>query len=194
MIEIHILTTRPHTVQFAIDSSPVIPRVISGMTIMKGREFAYNDGDSEKVSFIDDDDTSLLTKQKLFSLCDIATPALFTNSNRLVRRQTIPLNNPWIRTWSWELEKQKMITPHQTMIIDRKLAIDITKLAITEITEHQWDPGIFDYVFRVLISKNIGWYYVNDVTYNWNVGVDSFTTNGQMKFIAARRHFFGDFK
>lgn len=162
-----------------------------GKSVQYGRVKAYNLCQTEYVSYIDDDDISYLTGDHVSIMTDSYVKPCFTNSLRINRDERSLLVSSGITYWSLELEKNRKIKPHQTMIIKTDTAIVMSKIAIKLIKHRGWSENSFDYVLRALISLEIGWTYHPLVTYSWQLSPDSLHTRDRIFYYEASNYFFG---
>jgi hypothetical protein len=199
LLDIHILKSRPSGPVFdrclnsAIETGANV-RVIenTGKDILTGRIQGYMETDSKFVSFIDDDDFSLLKPDVANSLMDLNEKALFTNGIKMRNGEWAYKVLPKYTKWTLDLEKQQEIRPHATIIYQGNFAKELLTDSISLIEKKNWDVNTIDYVMRAMVSTTIGWHYVNVSTYQWNIGADSHHINqGMFLFPELRKYFFG---
>lgn len=137
--------------------------------ILTGRVVGYNETDAEYVSFVDDDDQTMLTAEHVSAILNKAKPALFTNSitssNGIDRVQVPEI----FKEWNLNLEKRGYIRPHQTIVYQKHVALELLKTTQQIISAKQWDRNDCDVLMRMLASISYGWDYLPEVTYKWNV-------------------------
>lgn len=159
-------------------------------SVMYGRMKGYNECGGRYVSFIDDDDISMMTSAyKDIILSSYVRPS-YTNSIKLSGANACLLTDASVRTWSLNAEKLKKTKPHQTMVVKTETALEISELANKLIKHKKWSENSFDYVYRVLISLEIGWTYHPFVTYEWRVGRDSLHLKNRIFLYEASNYFF----
>jgi hypothetical protein len=136
--------------------------------ILAGRKVGFLECDAEFVSFVDDDDETLLTRQHVDSILAASAPALFTDSivtgGIATQRQVAPA----FTQWSLHAEKRGYIRPHQTIVYRREVAAGLLAQGEALIAKHGWDKNSIDHVMRLLASVSFGWVYLPAVTYKWH--------------------------
>jgi hypothetical protein len=157
---------------------------------MYGRLKGYNECASEYVSFIDDDDISTLSSVCLNMMIEQYGRPIYTNSIKVVDKKTSLVTHSSVLSWSFQLEKQKKTKPHQTMIVKTTTALEISKLTCKLIKYKKWPENCFDYVYRVLISLELGWDYYPIITYEWRVSKDSLHIKDMIFYIEISNYFF----
>lgn len=159
-------------------------------SVMYGRIKGYSESESSYVSFVDDDDVSMLTSAyKDIIIQNYSKPA-YTNSVKVSHNNVGLLTDASVRSWSLLTEKTKRTKPHQTMIVSRETALEVSRQAEKIIKYKKWSENSFDYVYRVLISLEIGWTYHPFVTYEWRVGKDSLHLRDRIFLYEASNYFF----
>ena len=138
-----------------------------GHSVLYGRIKAYSQTDAELVSFIDDDDYSLLTSVHLEAIKLLNKDALFTNSLFKTYKSWIPLCHRRVVKYKKLYEDQSMLCPHQTIVLRRTLALELLKEVQQLIKDKGWCENSADYVLRKLISHKELRFYYPEVTYKW---------------------------
>jgi len=160
-------------------------------SVAYGRQKGYEETDSLFVSFIDDDDISRLTnKQVAQMLLGYTVKPVYTNSLKISNKERILLTNSNVKLWSLENERTRKTKPHQTLILKKEQALQFTKITLALLRFKKWPENTFDYVFRSLISLELGWDYFSEVTYEWYVGSDSLHLRDRMFLYMASNYFF----
>jgi hypothetical protein len=160
-------------------------------SILYGRQKGYETADSFFISFIDDDDISKLTSEHVKQITDNYTTPVYTNSYRVDKNQRTLLTPSTFKKWSLDAEKNRITKPHQTMVIKTETAVEFTRLSIKLINMKKWPESIFDYVFRILISFELGWDYFPEVTYDWMIcGVDQQHLRDRFIYYEISNYFF----
>lgn len=198
MLEIHILRSRPagRVLSDCLSSAAKTGagiRVIDnvGRSIAYGREKAYSECESEYVSFLDDDDLSLLTPPVAKRLCGLDLPAVFTNGVVTFRGDKTCKVLPTVKAWTLDLERRRMCRPHPTIIYKADFARDLVRESLDLMRSMGWAENTFDYVMRAVVSNTIGWHYDPAITYQWNIGADSYHQVHSEQFAVLRNYFFG---
>jgi hypothetical protein len=197
MLEIHVLRGRPMGAAFdrclaSVKSTGAAIRIIEneGKTISAGREQAYEECEAQFVSFVDDDDTSLLTPSEVFRLCSMDKPALFTNGVTVFRGDKSPCVPPSVTQWTLDQERRQIVRPHPTIIYRASVARLLMRESLRLIAANGWHANTFDYVMRCVASITIGWHYDAAKTYQWNIGHDSHHQVNAAQFYPLRGYFF----
>lgn len=173
MIDFHMLVTRDIN---TIEENKLVLNGLGfnlnainnrGFSTYYGRSKAYEESNKEFVSFIDDDDCTLLTQSHIEYILNKNTDALFTNSIHKTYVDWITLSKKDIKEYSQSDEKKGLLCPHQTMVIRTRLALDIVKEAKRIMDLKGWQENKFDIVFRLLISQANLWHYYPEITYKW---------------------------
>lgn len=138
-----------------------------GKSVLYGRTKAYNETDDSHVSFIDDDDFTMLNKRHIEEIIALDKDALFTNSLFVTYKAWIPLCNTSITEYKKRYEDVSDLCPHQTIVLKRTLALDLLKEVSDILKQKGWCENTADYVLRLLISKKELWYYYPEITYKW---------------------------
>lgn len=138
-----------------------------GKSVLYGRTKAYNETDDSHVSFIDDDDFTMLNKRHIEEIIALDKDALFTNSLFVTYKAWIPLCNTSITEYKKRYEDVSDLCPHQTIVLNRALALDLLKEVSDILKQKGWCENTTDYVLRLLISKKELWYYYPKITYKW---------------------------
>lgn len=170
-VAMHILNGRPKGPLLerciaSAERSGLDFRVIEnqGRSVLYGR-YAGLDCDGTHVTWVDDDDETLLQKSDLENL-EYQHPAVFTNSFIVTRGLNIP---EWVKDWNLELEKSRIVRPHPTFILEKDFAQKILIETDDLLRSKGWGENFCDYVFRLLISTTVGWKYVPLVAYKWYI-------------------------
>lgn len=138
-----------------------------GKSVLYGRTKAYSETDDSHVSFIDDDDFTILNKRHIEEIIALDKDALFTNSLFVTYKAWIPLCNTSITEYKKRYEDISDLCPHQTIVLKRTLALDLLKEVSDILKQKGWCENTADYVLRLLISKKELWYYYPEITYKW---------------------------
>lgn len=174
MLETHILSTRAvNTIEvnkLRFEKEGLRLKVIpnKGRTVLYGRIKAYSESTGTHLSFIDDDDISLIDQDTVRRILLLDKEAVYTNSYFTCNGRKTLLTPKYVRVWTLNDEKLKTTKPHQTFILQKDYILRIAKDACVLIKTKGWDENVFDYVCRVLISLEDNWHYDNSVTYMWN--------------------------
>lgn len=135
--------------------------------ILAGRKVGFVECDAEFVSFVDDDDETLITKQQIETILVVNAPALFTNS-LVSGMQSQPVQvHDSIDVWTLHAERRGYIRPHQTIVYRREVAIELLEQSEKLIARHGWHKNSVDHVMRLLASVSVGWAYWPVITYKW---------------------------
>lgn len=173
MIDFHMLVTRDvntyeaNSVYLATSGETVRQIDNRDRSVLYGRIKAYSETDAELVSFIDDDDYSLLTSAHLEAIKSLNKDALFTNSLFKTYKSWIPLCNSTVTEYKKLYEDNSMLCPHQTIVLRRTLALDLLRETEQLIKDKSWCTNATDYILRNLISNKDLWYYYPEITYKW---------------------------
>lgn len=173
MIDFHMLVTRDlntfETNSVYLSTCDETLRHVDNRchSVFYGRTKAYNETDSELVSFIDDDDYTMLTRQHLEVIKLMNKDALFTNSLFKAYKAWMPLCNTKVVKYKKLYEEHSMLCPHQTIVLRRTLALDLLKEVGSLLKEKDWCENTTDYVLRNLISAKELWTYYPEITYKW---------------------------
>jgi hypothetical protein len=141
-------------------------------TVAEGRKKAYFETDALYVSYLDDDDYSIITLEQISKMVKqliINKKPIYSNSSLQTRSSQRFLTGPYVKEWNLELEKRKQTVPHQTIIYETKLAQEIYTKAMELIVKNKWHENTIDFVMRSLVSREIGWTYFPENTYVWCV-------------------------
>lgn len=198
MIQIHVLNTRDtntieqnkrHLKSIGIDLHILNNR---GLSVQEGRIKGFQLGAEDYVSFIDDDDISLLQANHVRDIVSLNKDAIYTNNNFLLNNKFHPGTFSFVKEWSLTNEVNKLTKPHQTIVYKRDYAQKLAKRAKELISNKGWPQNTFDYVSRALVSLDQNWYYYPEVTYQWNNN-----THGLHKdsiYLSLNKFFFGGLK
>lgn len=159
-------------------------------SILYGRQKGFETASSSFISFIDDDDMSRLTSDHVKQIIENYKQPVYTNSYRVDNSQKTLLTNSKFTKWSLDAEKKRITKPHQTMVIKTETAVEITKMSLKLISIKKWPDSIFDYVFRILISFELGWDYFPEVTYDWIIGQDGQHLKDRFIYYEISNYFF----
>jgi glycosyltransferase involved in cell wall biosynthesis len=159
-------------------------------SVAYGREKGYSETDSKYVSFVDDDDISLLAPEHLDIILPEYIRPVYTNSYKVYSHGKELLTDERIKHWSFDNEKTKKTKPHQTMILKKDDSICYLRMTKELLAYKGWPDNVFDYVFRVLISLESGWTYYPFVTYEWIIGHDNLHTKDRMLHYVVSNYFF----
>lgn len=174
MIDFHILCTRDiNTVDVNkahLQSLDIDLRVChnKGYSILHGRSKAYNETDKEFVSFIDDDDVTLLSKRHVEDLIALNKDAAYTNGYLFLKDKKVKTTPKFVKEWSFRNEVDRLTSPHETIVYRREYINRISLAAIDLIKKKGWSENTYDYVCRALVSLDNNWYYYPEITYQWN--------------------------
>ena len=138
-----------------------------GKSVLYGRIKAYNETNANLVSYINDDDYSMLTKDSIEFIRVLNKDALFTNSLFKTYKAWIPLCSTNILEYKKEYEDRSLLCPHQTIVLRRTLAIDLLKETQELIKSKDWDENSCDFVLRNIVTNKNLWYYYPEITYKW---------------------------
>lgn len=196
-LHIHILQSRSNISDciFSLDESKCSYTIINNFDkgIMSGRLIGFEQSDSEFVSFVDDDDQTLLNPDIIYSLTQLNKPALFTNSLMISptgrSNYQVPIS---INNWTLHLEKRGYIRPHQTIIYRRDILKDLIKDTCNLIYENNWSENDFDIIMRFLVSANIGWHYEPIITYKWMIHMNGDHFKRQPRILEIRKFILGE--
>lgn len=145
----------------------------TGKSILHGRQVAMQETTSDFISFIDDDDETLLTAGHLTELKAHTHDCVFTNSIVKNDKKIYNLNNSSIKEWTLKREQTGYILPHQTFIFKKELYLRLLAEASDLIKKNGWCENKTDFVVRILCSKYKLWHYYPYVTYRWNISNSS---------------------
>ncbi len=159
-------------------------------SVLYGRTKAYEECDNSFVSFIDDDDISLLTKDQIARYIELNKKAMYTNSYKQTRLGKFPLTLVTLKEWSLRNELSNKTKPHQSIIYDSSFAKDLVKRAGELILKHSWSTNTCDYVMRALVSTELGWHYEPDLTYVWDTNTSGSHLRQSMIYYDLKRYFF----
>jgi hypothetical protein len=162
-----------------------------GKSVAYGRQKGYEEADSCFISFIDDDDISRLTGDQVARMLLNYKKPVYTNSLKISNKERICLTNENIKSWSLINECKRKTKPHQTMILKKETALEFSNLTLRLLKFKKWPENTFDYVFRSLISLELGWDYFPEITYEWHIGGDSIHLRDRMFLYLASNYFFG---
>lgn len=197
-IGIHVLNSRVNVTTgveslIACASAGYFYRVVNnrGKDILHGRTIGYNETDSKYVSFVDDDDETMLTKEHVQEIILRDKPALFTNSVTVDKEIEKVQVSPVFRKWNIHSEKSGYIRPHQTIVYQKDVALDLLKATKDIIKNNHWDPNDCDVVMRMLASVLYGWDYFPEVTYRWNVHLGGDHFKRPHRATQIRKYIFG---
>lgn len=178
-IDFHILKHRQNNEQAltravaSLAIRKIKPVVIDNPgTVAQGRKKAYFETDALYVSYVDDDDYSLITLDhisKMVKQSIINKKPVYSNSSLQTKASQRFLTSPYVREWSFELERRKQTIPHQSIIYETKVAQEVYTKAMELITKNKWHENTIDFVMRSIVSREIGWTYFPENTYVWCV-------------------------
>lgn len=138
-----------------------------GRSVLYGRLKAYSESDSSHVSFIDDDDFTMLNKRHVEDIIALNKDALFTNSLFVTYKAWIPLCNTSITEYRKQHENVSDLCPHQTIVLKRSLALELLNEVSVLLKQKGWSENSADFVLRKLISHKELWHYYPEITYKW---------------------------
>lgn len=161
-----------------------------GKSVLYGRTKAYEECEDPFVSFIDDDDISLLTKEQIDKYIALNKKAMYTNSYKQTRLGKYPLTVVKLKEWSLSNELSNKTKPHQSIIYDSSFAKDLVKKAGGLIYKNHWSMNTCDYVMRALVSTELGWHYEPDLTYIWDTNTYGLHLQHSMDYYDLKRYFF----
>jgi glycosyltransferase involved in cell wall biosynthesis len=176
-IEIHILSYKPDETKLfrCLDSfnTRQIPYVLYKTEDKIGiaRNYAYQNCKSEYCSYVDDDDTILVTSKGLRKLLSVYTnQPIFTNSELAIGDRVIKLlNDNTINFWSLDKELLGEINTHQLTIFKTSFIQKLSKLTLDFMVKQNIDLNLFDYFIRIFVSLSVGWNYQTMVSYRYDV-------------------------
>jgi hypothetical protein len=157
--------------------------------ILVGRRRGF-DCDGTHITMLDDDDETLLTRDKGIELMLLNKPAIFTNSYVIGINGGINVPE-YIREWRIEHEQNRLCRPHATMIIEKDFAVHTLNEVAAQIKAHNFHPNFTDFIFRCIISTTVGWHYDTALTYKWYIHPGGHHVLNRSEFVDIRRHFFG---
>jgi hypothetical protein len=175
-LQIHVLQSRPDVMSGATsvidraESAGYSYKIIdnTGKSILNGRKIGYLECQSEFVSFVDDDDETLLSSKNVEDMIALNSNAVFTNSiTKTALSESIQISTAFSE-WNLMLEKRGYIRPHQTIVYQTAFAVELFLQAEKLIVKNGWHPNSVDHVMRLLVSATVGWKYFPDLTYKWN--------------------------
>jgi hypothetical protein len=197
-LAMHILKGRPNGPLFerciASALKTTIPfKVINNVNntdIVRGRLEGF-DTDAEFITWLDDDDESLLAPEETNKLLNLKKDCVFTNSLVVASSGIITKQIPdFVNQWTLNFELGRICRPHPTMIIKRDIAVRLMNETALLIKEKEWGNDIADYVFRLLVSKHLGWHYENSITYKWYIHSDSHHQKNPLRFTPIKEYLF----
>jgi len=198
MIDFHVLSTRDtntiaHNAKL-LKAIGVQLRVIvnKGASVAHDRHKAFFETDSAFVSYIDDDDILMITKEHIENIVGFDKDALYTNSTMFLKERKVLGTPKFVKVWTMQNELDKLTKPHQTIVYKQDYIRRISLQAIELIKSKGWPENVYDYVCRALVSLEGRWFYYPEVTYQWNSN-----TGGIHKdkiYVELRQYFFGKVK
>lgn len=162
----------------------------SKKSVLHGRLKAYEECDTSFVSFIDDDDISLLTKEHITKYIELNKVAMYTNSYKQTRLGKMPLTIPTLKEWSLASELDNKTKPHQSIIYRTQFAKDLVREAAALTHKHSWSMNTCDYIMRAIVSTEMQWHYEPDLTYIWDTNSLGLHMQQAMLYYDLKRHFF----
>ena len=198
MIDFHVLSTRDtntiaHNAKL-LKAIGIDLRVIEnkGNSVAHVRHKVFFETDSTFVSYIDDDDILMITKEHIENIVGFDKDALYTNSTMFLKERKVLGTPKFVKVWTMQNELDKLTKPHQTIVYKQDYIRRISLQAIELIKSKGWPENVYDYVCRALVSLEGGWFYYPEVTYQWNSN-----TGGIHKdkiYVELRQYFFGKVK
>lgn len=159
-------------------------------SVLYGRLKAYEECETSFVSFIDDDDISLLTKEQIEKYIALNKAAMYTNSYKQTRLGKFPLTIPTLKEWSLASELSNKTKPHQTIVYQTEFAKQLVREASRLTHKHTWSMNTCDYIMRAIVSTDMGWHYEPDLTYVWDTNTLGLHLQQSMLYYDLKKHFF----
>lgn len=137
-------------------------------TILMGRLKALDRCSGDFISFIDDDDETLLLVSHLEAFAKLDFRCLFTNSLITDYTGITTTTKTEITEWKLDDENRGFILPHQTFIFRKDAYCSLVEQTCYLIKHEKLSENSFDFVLRLVCSRTLGWKYFPEITYCWH--------------------------